>query len=48
MDFTMTSDCNTFVDTLSEGSDFKIKWVETSNLEKSEVTYCKVRLIQND
>ena len=44
----MASDCNTFVYTLSEGSDIEIEGVETSNLEESEVTYCQVRLIQND
>ena len=44
----MASDCNTSVDTLSEGSDIEIERVETSNLEESEVTYCQVRLIQND
>ena len=44
----MASDCNTSVDTLSEGSDIEMERVETSNLEESEVTYCEVRLIQNN
>ena len=44
----MDSDCNTSVDTLSERSDIEIERVETCNLEESEVTYCQVRLIQND
>ena len=44
----MDSDCNTSVDTLSEGSDIEIEGVETSDLEESEVTYCQVRLTQND
>ena len=44
----MASDCNTSVDTLSERSEIEIETVETSDLEESEVTYCQVRLIQND
>ena len=44
----MASDCNTSVDTISEVNDIEIERVETSNLEESEVTYCQVRLIQND
>ena len=44
----MASDCNTSVDTLSEGSDVEVERGETSNLEKSGVTQCQVRLIQND
>ena len=44
----MASDCNTSVDTLSKGSDIEIERVETFYLEELEVTYCQVRLIQND
>ena len=44
----MAADCNISVDTLSKGSDIEIERVETSDLEESEVTYCQVRLIQNN
>ena len=39
LDFTMASDCNISIDTLSEGSDIETETVETSNLEELEDHY---------
>ena len=36
LDFTIASDCNTSLDTLSEGSDIEMETVETSDLEELE------------